>query len=151
MTRPKPEKLDTRKFTSDVVKDLLQRNLVAPPCDAGCRRLADAFNRIYEREIFGEVYDSPHMFWRHGIGGQAVLAAHPRAGISINHGKRKLRRWPNFVRELAETIQTELTVGLSDDGPVARVTVEVIFMITGKKPSTTASVIREVRRQQKQA
>jgi hypothetical protein len=134
MTRPKPEKLDTRKFTSDVVKDLLQRNLVAPPCDAGCRRLADAFNRIYEREIFGEVYDSPHMFWRHGI--------------SINHGKRKLRRWPNFVRELAETIQTELTVGLSDNGPVARVTVEVIFMITGEKPRTTASVVREVRRQQ---
>jgi hypothetical protein len=151
MTSPNPEESDTRKFTSNVVEDLLQRNLKGgykPPCDAGYHRLADAFNRIYEREIFGEVYDSPHMFWRHGIGG--------RADISINHGKRELRRWPNFVRELAETIQTELTranrtpIGLSDDGPVARVTVEVIFMITGEKPSG-ASVVREVQRQQRKA
>jgi hypothetical protein len=59
------------------------------------------------------------------------------------------------VRELAETIQTELalanrytSVGLSDDGPVLRVTVEVIFMITGEKPSPP-SVAREVWRQQK--
>jgi hypothetical protein len=142
MNSPKPEESDTRKFTSDVVEDLLRRNLKGgfnPPDDAGCRRLANAFNRSYEREIFGEVYDSPHMLWRHNIGGRANIR----------------RRWHNFVRELAETIQTELalanrytSVGLSDDGPVLRVTVEVIFMITGEKPSPP-SVAREVWRQQK--
>jgi hypothetical protein len=156
MTRPQPEETDTRKFTSGAVRGLLQRNLKGdynPPRDAGCHRLADAFNRIYEREIFGEVYDSPHMSWSAGVG-------NPPAGADIRarHGKRKVeRRWSRFVRELAETIQTELAqansgtpVGLSDDGPVARVTLAVIDAITGEKP-TTASIVREVLRQQRKA
>jgi hypothetical protein len=142
MTRPQPEKTDTRKFTSGAVKDLVKRNLKGnfkPPNDAVCHRLADAFNRIYEREAFGEVHDSPHIFWH--------------AGVTLPRGKivRKGKRWHRFARELAETIQTELSVRLSDNGPVIRVTLAVIFEITGEKPTTTASVVREVRRQQRKA
>jgi hypothetical protein len=143
MTRPQPEE-DTRKFTPDTVKELLSRSLKGSykrPDKAGRHRLADAFNRIYEREVFGEAHDSPHMFWHAG--------ANPPSGEAIRV------RWHRFVRATAEIIQTELTqanftpVGLSDDGPVARAVVEVIYMITGEKPSG-ASVIRELRRQQEQ-
>jgi hypothetical protein len=142
MTRPQPEK-DTRKFTSDVVEDLLQQNLKGsfkPPRDAGRRRLTEAFNRIYEREEIGEVYDSPHMFWSAG--------ANPPSGEAVRV------RWHRFARELAEIIQAELAqtnsgTRLSDDGPVARVTFAVIYMITGEKPASTKAVAREVRRQQK--
>ena len=148
MTRPQPEK-DTRKFTSAVVKDLLQRNLKGnskPPDDAGRRRLTDAFNRIYEREIFGEVYDSPHMFWRAGAGNPPVAA-----DIRARHNKRKAQpRWHRFVRELADIIQAELALGLSDDGPVGRVTAAVIKMITDEEPSGGA-VVQEVRRQRQKA
>jgi hypothetical protein len=73
------------------------------------------------------------------------------AGVTPPRGKlvREGKRWHRFARELAEIIQTELAVRLSDNGPVFRLTVAVIHMITEEKPSE-AAVARKVRRQQKQ-
>jgi hypothetical protein len=139
MTRPQPEKTDTRKFTADTVKELLSRSLkgsLKPPLVAGRHRLADAFNRIYEREVFGEVHDSPHLLWH-------AKVTPPRGRIA-----REGKRWHRFARELAEIIQTELAVGLSDNGPVFRLTVAIIMQITAEVP-TVSAVAREVRRQQK--
>jgi hypothetical protein len=140
------EESDTRKFTPDTVKELLRQVLTGnykPPNDAGHRRITDELNRIYEREVFGVVYETPHIFWRAGV----IL---PR-----DKAVRKGKRWHRFVTPAAKTVQTELAqansnlktpIGLSDDGPVLRFTVKVIEEITGEEPAATA-VAKELERQ----
>jgi hypothetical protein len=121
--------------------DWVQENLSLAQSDKRpkldrCNQIAAEFKRAFA--LANPIWDSPHIYWARGT-------AAPTA----------TKRWPEYVVPMAEVTQAMLTAanegrvppfGYSKDGPVVRLLVKALSLITGEQ-ITAAAVSQDLYRQ----
>lgn len=108
------------------------------PDAAGCDRIAAAFNHVYVQENFAPIWDSPVPFW-------ASRASRSTALVHPFPAPR--RRWPGLVFDMGKVVCDELNAAnpgrkppfaYTTTGPVVKILVEAIPIITRERPTAEA-------------
>jgi hypothetical protein len=112
------------------------------PHRGGCGRIAVELNRVFM--LVNEPRDSPHLFRAQAPRWDDTAApGHPR---QIPRRQRLPPHWHDDVLAMAEVVRTEIErvnpygvdVGYSKDGPIVRLLVDAIPIITGEQPTRDA-------------
>jgi hypothetical protein len=150
--------MSEKTFSEDMFTgDWIQTNLSLVQTDKlpkldRCNRIAAEFNRAYGRE--NPIYYAPHTDWARSYSPSEGLVR-PGGPPTARIHDATARRWAEYVLAMGEVTQEVLNAAnpgrtppfrYSKDGPVVRLLVKAIPLITGEHP-TAGNVSRELYRQ----